>query len=129
MRHLLRAIGITGLLALMAGTASAQDFGVRIGVDWSDDRFERRERRIERRIGREDFDDRPAVRVRRVEEYDDVRPRGRIVEERRIIRRAAPVRTVCRNEIRERIRPDGAYVRKPVQVCRQIVGARRVFVD
>ena len=41
----------------------------------------------------------------------------RRVIERRIIR-PAPRRTVCRTEIRERIRPNGVVVRRPVEVCR-----------
>ena len=46
--------------------------------------------------------------------YREERPR---VIERRIIR-PAPRRTVCRTEIRERIRPNGVVVRRPVEVCR-----------
>ena len=41
--------------------------------------------------------------------------RGPRVIERRIIR---PSRRVCRTEIRERIRPNGVIVRRPVEVCR-----------
>ena len=38
----------------------------------------------------------------------------RRVIERRVIR---PSRRVCRTEIRERIRPNGVVVRRPVEVC------------
>ncbi|PVE24466.1 hypothetical protein DC522_10260 [Microvirga sp. KLBC 81] len=53
--------------------------------------------------------------------------RERIVE-RRIVR-PARTRTVCRTEYRERVRPSGVVVRRPVEICRQVVGSRRVYVD
>ena len=45
--------------------------------------------------------------------------RDRPYVERRVIERRAyrPARRVCRTEIRERIRPNGVIVRRPVQVC------------
>ena len=51
--------------------------------------------------------DRPRVIERRG--YDGPR-----VIERRVYR---PGRRVCRTEIRERIRPNGVVVRRPVEVC------------
>lgn len=55
--------------------------------------------------------------------------RERIVEERRYVR-PARARTVCRTEYRERVRGNGVVVRRPVEVCRQVVaGGRRVYVD
>ena len=93
----LKMAGFAALLALAAGVqaspASAQGFGIQIGPD------------------------RPRVERRYEEDY----PRRGVVEER-IIRRPAARRTVCRTEIRERIRRDGTYVRRPVQVCRTVVG-------
>ncbi|MXQ13455.1 hypothetical protein [Microvirga makkahensis] len=53
--------------------------------------------------------------------------RERIVERRYV--RPARTRTVCRTEYRERVRPNGVVVRRPVEVCRRVVGARRVYVD
>lgn len=54
--------------------------------------------------------------------------RGRAVE-RRVVR-PARTRTVCRTEYRERVRRNGVVVRRPVEVCRQVVsGGRRVYVD
>lgn len=98
MRHLLKTAGLAGVLAfagLTAGPASAQEFGIRIGPD--------RPRVIERREYRE-----PDVIERR--EYREPR-----VIERRVYR--AEPRRVCRTEIRERVRPNGVIVRRPVQVC------------
>jgi hypothetical protein len=45
--------------------------------------------------------------------------RDRPYVERRVIERrvVGPRRRVCRTEIRERIRPNGVVVRRPVQVC------------
>ena len=107
MKTVFKALAIAGLLAIGGGatTASAQDFGVRIGP------------------GGAAIDvDRP--RRRDVEVYEDRRgPRRGVVEER-IIRRPAARRTVCRNEVRERVRPNGVVVRRPVQVCRTVVGDR-----
>lgn len=54
--------------------------------------------------------------------------RERIVE-RRVVR-PVRARTVCRTEYRERVRPSGVVVRRPVEVCRRVVGGgRRVYVD
>ncbi|WP_445501224.1 hypothetical protein [Microvirga sp. G4-2] len=53
--------------------------------------------------------------------------RERIIE-RRVVR-PARTRTVCRTEYRERVRPSGVVVRRPVEICRQVVGGRRVYVD
>lgn len=53
--------------------------------------------------------------------------RERIIE-RRVVR-PARTRTVCRTEYRERVRPSGVVVRRPVEVCRQVVSGRRVYVD
>jgi hypothetical protein len=54
--------------------------------------------------------------------------REHIVERRYV--RPARTRTVCRTEYRERVRPSGVVVRRPVEICRQVVvGGRRVYVD
>jgi hypothetical protein len=80
MRHVLKIAALAALVtagaAASPGSASAQEFRLRIGPDR--DRVERR------------------------------------VIERRIVR---PSRRVCRTEIRERIRPNGVIVRRPVEVC------------
>lgn len=117
MRSLMVTFGAVGFLALNLGAASAQGFNVQIGEPGYE--------RVERRVYREE---RPAYGVRRVEEYGHRHGHGTRVIERRIVT-PARARTVCRTEIRERIRRDGAYVRKPVRVCRQIVGAGRAYVD
>ena len=107
MKHLLKAFGLAGLLMIGAAPgASAQDFGVRVGPGGAS-------------IGV----DGPRRRDRDVEVYEDRRgPRRGVVEER-IIRRPA-ARRVCRTEIRERVRPSGVVVRRPVEVCRTVVGDR-----
>jgi hypothetical protein len=57
------------------------------------------------------------------------RPVYRERVERRYVR-PARARTVCRTEYRERVRGNGVVVRRPVEVCRQVVaGGRRVYVD
>jgi hypothetical protein len=48
--------------------------------------------------------------------------------ERRIVR-PARTRTVCRTMIREHVRRNGVVVRRPTEVCRQVVAGRRVYVD
>jgi len=103
MRKFLGILAAAGLVTFGAATASAQEFSVRIG----------------------DHGPRHHV-VREVHE----RPayRGRVVE-RRVIERPARMRTVCRTVIRERVRPNGVVVRRPVEECRRVVAGRRVFVD
>jgi hypothetical protein len=49
--------------------------------------------------------------------------RERVIE-RRVVR-PARTRTVCRTVIRERVRPNGVVVRRPVEECRQVVAGRR----
>jgi hypothetical protein len=57
------------------------------------------------------------------------RPVYRERVERRYVR-PARTRTVCRTEYRERVRRNGDVVRRPVEVCREVVaGGRRVYVD
>ena len=54
--------------------------------------------------------------------------RERVIERR--YERPSRTRTVCRTEYRERVRRNGVLVRRPVEVCRQVVaGGRRVYVD
>ena len=104
MKHLLKALGVAGLLALGSGgltSASAQDFGVRIGP------------------GGAAIDIDGPRRRRDVEVYED-RGRRRGVVEERIVRRPAARRTVCRREVRERVRPNGVIVRRPVEICRTV---------
>ncbi len=105
MRNLLKVLTIAGLAAVAGGAASAQDIGVRIGI--GDPGY--RERRVVREV-------RPVVE-------------RRYVERRRIVREPVRTRTVCRTEFRERVRPSGTVVRRPVEICRRTVAGRRVFVD
>ena len=87
MRHLLKTAGLAVLLAFAAGAQTAPASAQEFGIRIGPDRS----RVIERR------------------EYGGPR-----VIERRVYR---PARRVCRTEIRERIRPNGVVVRRPVQVC------------
>lgn len=89
MRRFLNTLLAAGMLATMAGAASAQGFNVQIGP--------------------------------RGVEVDERRGRRGVVEER-IIRRERPSRTVCRTVIRERVRPNGVVVRRPVEECRTVRG-------
>ena len=104
MRNLLKVLAIAGLAAVAGGAASAQDIGVRIGI--GDPGY--RERRVVREVS-------PVVERRYVE--------------RRYVREPVRTRTVCRTEFRERVRPSGVVVRRPVEVCRRTVAGRRVYVD
>ena len=104
MRKLLGILAVAGLTVMGSGMASAQEFRVRIGVD-DGPRYHRVVR---------DRWERPVVRHR--------------VVERRIVR-PVRTRTVCRTVIRERVRGNGVIVRRPVEVCRQVVAGRRVYVD
>ncbi len=89
-------------MAFGAATASAQEFSVRIGDGGHRHRVVREEYRH------------PGYR--------------RHVIERRVMRPYA--RTVCRTVIRERVRPNGVVVRRPVEECRRVyAGGRRGFVD
>ncbi|WP_170285050.1 hypothetical protein [Microvirga aerophila] len=103
MRKFLTILATAGLVAFGSGAASAQEFNVRIGG--SDH-------------GRHHV-------VREVRERPSV---SRHVIERRIVR-PARTRTVCRTVIRERVRGNGVVVRRPTEVCRQVVAGRRVYVD
>jgi hypothetical protein len=96
---------LAGLVTFGAGavgsSASAQGVDVRIGngppqVRVVQDRYDRYDRR-----GRYD------------RRYDDNRRYGR-----------PPMRTVCRTVMRERMRPNGVVVRRPVEVCRREAGRR-----
>jgi len=124
MRNLLKMLAVAGLVAVTGGAAQAQGFNLRIGVDEGP-------RRIERRVIDRDVDyGRPVVSRRVIQrDVDYVRPvTSRRVIERRIVR-PAPVRTVCRTVIRERVRPNGVVVRRPTEVCRQVVAGRRTYID
>ncbi len=50
-----------------------------------------------------------------------------VYRERIIERRPIRARTVCRTEYRERVRPNGVVVRRPVEVCRREMGGGRRF--
>ena len=116
MKHLLKALGVAGLLALGSGgltSASAQDFGVRIGPGGAAIDVDRPRRGRDVEVYEE------RRRPRDVEVYED-RRRPRVVEER-VIRRPAARRTVCRTVVRERVRPNGVVVRRPTEVCRTVV--------
>ena len=99
MRKILGILAVAGLTALGVGTASAQSVGVHVGPSG----------------------------VHLVQERPRPVYRERIVE-RRIVR-PARTRTVCRTEYRERVRPNGVVVRRPVEVRRRVVASRRVYVD
>ncbi|MCB8819132.1 hypothetical protein [Microvirga rosea] len=104
MRHFLGILATAGLVVFGSGVASAQGLDVRVGVG----------------------DRGPGMRVVR----DEYRPAHRHhVIERRVIERPARSRTVCRTVVREHVRPSGVVVRRPTEVCRQVVGSRRVYVD
>ncbi|QRM29708.1 hypothetical protein [Microvirga sp. VF16] len=100
MRRMLSILAAAGLVVFGAGAASAQGVDVRIGPS--------------------------GVRVSQERHYAP-RYRERIVE-RRVVR---PVRsrTVCRTVIRERVRPSGVVVRRPVEECRRVYAGRRAYVD
>lgn len=104
MRKFLGILAMAGAVSLGSGAAFAQDVSVRFGVDDHGPRH---------RVVREVYE-RPAYRDR--------------VIERRVVR-PARTRTVCRTVIRERVRPNGVIVRRPVEECRQVVAGRRVWVD
>lgn len=104
MRKFLTILATAGLVAFGSGVASAQEFRVRVGGDDGP-----RHHRVERERW-----DRP-VTERRYMERRVERPR---------------TRTVCRTVIREHVRGNGVVVRRPSEVCRQVVaGGRRVYVD
>jgi hypothetical protein len=103
MRKFLTILATAGLVAFGAGAASAQEFNVRIGSDHGSRHHVVREVR-----------ERPSVERRYIERRVE-RPR---------------TRTVCRTVIREHVRGNGVVVRRPSEVCRQVVaGGRRVYVD
>lgn len=110
LRNLLRTLAVLGALGAGTSVASAQGYGVRIGEPSYEPGYER----VERRVYREE---RPVYR-------------GGDFEERRVYRRPVQARTVCRTVVRERTNPyTGVTVRRPVEVCRRVVGGRRVFVE
>jgi len=136
MTNLLKSLSIAGLLALTAGTASAQGLNFSVGV--ADDRPSRMERRMERDMRddgdirierRRGIDDVSSVR-RRVIEEDDTPVVSRRIIERRVMR-PAPTRVVCRTEIQRTVRANGVIVTRPREVCRTqtVSTSRRVFVD
>jgi hypothetical protein len=95
MRKILGVLALAGLTVLGAGTASAQGVDVRIGPGG----------------------------VRMVQEHHHgPRFHERVIERR--VMRPAPRRTVCRTVVRERVRPNGVVVRRPVEECRTVVGVR-----
>jgi len=99
MRQFLGILAAAGLVVLGPGVASAQDMNLRVGPGGVS---------IEREHHR------PAYRER--------------VIERRVVERPVRSRTVCRTVVREHVRPNGVVVRRPAEVCRQVVG-RRGYVD
>jgi hypothetical protein len=129
MRKLLIPLILGASVAIGAGAASAQSVNVQVDVDRPSHRTERppwrnfdRPTRVER-PGMWDRD-RQATGSVRVVQYHRARPGAdrRFVERRYVMPRR--VRTVCRTVIRERIRPNGAIVRRPVEVCRRVVVRR-----
>jgi len=105
MRKILGVLAMAGLVTFGSGAASAQGFNVRIGVG----------------------DDGPRSYRTVRERYDAPRYRQRVIE-RRVVR-PAPMRTVCRVVYRERVRGNGTVVRRPTEVCRQVVAGRRSYYD
>ncbi len=138
MRNLLKMLAVVGLVAVSGSAAQAQGFKLQIGVDEGPRRIESRVVRdvdydrpvVSRRVIRDVEYDRPIVSRRVIQrDVDYVRPVvSRRVIERRIVR-PAPVRTVCRTVIRERVRPNGVVVRRPTELCRQVVAGRRTYID
>jgi len=143
MRKLLTTLMIGASMAV-AGAASAQSVNVQVDVDdngprrierhLSRDAFDgpvRLERRVQRGLVEDDDDVRVTRRIERRYDVDVVRPvpvvSRRIVERRIVV--PPRMRTVCNTVIRERIRPNGVVVRRPVEVCRQVPAGRRVLVD
>jgi hypothetical protein len=106
MRKILGILAMAGLVTLSSGVASAQDFNVRVGVGDNGPRHHR--------VVRESYE-RPGYRHR--------------VIERRVVERPARSRTVCRTVVREHVRGNGTIVRRPTEVCRQVIAGRRVYVD
>ncbi|MCB5174670.1 MULTISPECIES: hypothetical protein [Microvirga] len=106
MRKFLTILATAGLVAFGSGAASAQEFNVRVGVG-------------------------DHGRHHTVREVREIRERRPVVRQRVIERRVRPARTrtVCRTVIRQHVRPSGAVVRRPVEICRQVVAGRRVYVD
>jgi hypothetical protein len=135
MRKLLTSLIVGASIAVVAGTASAQGVNVQVEMDRPSHRMERhmspdvdRATRLERRRGWDrDIDATSGVRVER--RYDMVHPVAsrRIVERRYVMPRRA--RTVCRTVVRERMRPNGVVVRRPVEICRRVVAGGRRFID
>ena len=109
MRKFLGILAFAGLVAFGAGaatsSASAQGLDVRVGVGG------------------------PAPHVRvvrdRYDRYDRRRHYDRRWHSDRRYYRRPPMRTVCRTVWRERMRPNGVIVRRPVEVCRRVVAGRR----
>lgn len=95
MVKILGILAVAGLTVLGAGTASAQGMGVHVGPGGV--------RVVQERHHR------PAYREQ--------------IVERRVVRPARS-RTVCRTEYRERVRPNGVVVRRPVEICRRVVAGR-----
>ena len=134
MRKIVTFLGAAGALLLAVAPAAAQGVQFRFGADDGYQRtqyrdLDREERRTERR--RERFEDRfeeraPRFGSRVVEERLIERRRPVVVEER-VIRRLPRARTVCTTRVRERITPGGVIVRRPVEVCRQIIGTGPQF--
>ena len=137
MRKIVTFLGAAGALLLAVAPAGAQGVQFRFGADDGYQRtqyrdLDREERRAERR--RERFEDRgdrfeergPRFGSRIVEERLIERRRPVVVEER-VIRRPPRARTVCTTRVRERITPGGVIVRRPVEVCRQVIGTGPQF--
>lgn len=98
MRQFLGILAAAGLVVLGPGVASAQDLNLHVGPG--------------------------GVSVER--EHHRPVYRERVIERR--VERPVRSRTVCRTVVREHVRPSGVVVRRPTEVCRQVVG-RRGYVD
>ncbi len=144
MRHLIFA-GLAGVLLLGAQSgAQAQQFKTPLppgvydtsGGDPALEREKRRqmreqggarEARRERRGEVDRFDRRGEVdRFERRGDFDRGERRVIVRERYReptVVVRPPRARTVCTTRVRERVTPGGVVIRRPVEVCRQVIGA------
>ena len=116
MRTMLKIVGLAGLLSLVAGAASAQEF--RLRVDSANDRGDRIERRMDRDFDRVERGDR---RVERHVIRSESRPRY-------VIRTKPQYRTVCRT-VTKVTRVGNVSIRRPTQECtRRLVSSNQRIV-
>ena len=139
MRHLILA-GLAGVLLLGAqsGVQAQQFKGLGPGVydttggDPALEREKRRQMREQAQGGGRRGDVERFERRGEVDRFDrrgdfDRGERRVIVRERyrepTVVVRPPRARTVCTTRVRERVTPGGVVIRRPVEVCRQVIGA------